>query len=145
MLKINQAQSNQIVVTLTEKQTLSNPYFLFVFTHEQTNNNSAVILSDTSLYTRRYNEFTFIEGTDLNLISGDYEYNVYEQTSDSNLNPALADNLLETGKARVLGDVETENYYTPTDEANNIFDYPYLTTETGLILTDENNNTLVYE
>lgn len=144
MILINQAEANTIVVTLKEKQTLVSPYWLFVFTQEQQNKNYAVILTDVSTTTRRYNEFTFNEGTDLDLVSGNYDYFIYEQASAVNLDPALADNLCERGKAFVNGQTVTDNFYTPSDEENNIYDYPYLINELGQVLTDENDNELTY-
>ena len=52
--------------------------------------------------------------TDLDLGQGDYIYEVYEQTSNSNLDPTLADNICETGKALVIGTGATEYFYNVT-------------------------------
>jgi hypothetical protein len=122
MLKINQGETTKVVVTLTEKQTLSSPFWLFVFVNEQENVPKSVIVSDESLFKDRYNEFSLTDSFTSNLINGDYEYYVYEQTSSSNLDPALADNLCERGKARVFGVVEQDKYYTPQNDQNKIYE-----------------------
>ena len=101
-----------MVLTLKELQTLDNPYWLFVFYNEENLlNYDSIILSDLSNYKERFNEFQLTLPTDLDLSQGDYIYKVYEQTSDSNLDPELADNLCETGKALVIGTGATEYFY----------------------------------
>ena len=104
-----------MVLTLKELQTLDNPYWLFVFYNEENLlNYDSIILSDLSNYKERFNEFQLTLPTDLDLSQGDYIYKVYEQTSDSNLDPELADNLCETGKALVIGTGATEYFYNVT-------------------------------
>ncbi|MFN7611551.1 MAG: hypothetical protein ACK5QX_11555, partial [bacterium] len=64
---------------------------------------------DISANKVRYNEFNFIESTTENLLNGTFElpltgfytYNIYEQTSTTNLDPLLATNKVETGKLEV--------------------------------------------
>ena len=103
-------------MTLKELQTLENPNWLFVFYNEENLlNYQSVILSDVSLYKERFNEFSFTLPTDLDLsVTGDYIYKVYEQTSEINLDPDLADNLCETGKALVIGTSTTEYFNNVT-------------------------------
>lgn len=104
-----------MVLTLKELQTLDNPYWLFVFYNEENLlNYDSIILTDLSNYKPRFNEFQLTLPTDLDLEQGDYIYEVYEQTSNSNLDPTLADNLCETGKALVLGTTATEYFYNVT-------------------------------
>jgi hypothetical protein len=57
--------------------------------------------------------------TEIDIVdAGDYDYFIYEQTSPSNIDPSLADNLLEIGRMR-LKETETtitqstETFYTP--------------------------------
>ena len=120
MILLEQSKANDIVVTLKEKQTLENPYFLFVFTFEADDSiQYAVILSDLSSYTYRYNEFTLTLPTDIDMVEvGQYEYSIYEQTSAVNIDPDLADNELEIGKMLLKETATTitettENFYTP--------------------------------
>lgn len=101
---INQNTTSDIVLTLTEKTTLSVPVFLFQFKNIVEKTSYYCIMPDISSYKNRYNEFTFTEGTNLPLsgelilgAGGQYEYFVYEQTSTTNLDPTLATGLIESG------------------------------------------------
>jgi len=99
-----------MIVTVTEKVTIDNPVFLFVFKHLQTSTVKAFILTDTSTHTNRFNEFTFTEGSNAarTLNIGRHEYNIYAQTSAVNIDPLLADELVENGIAEVT---TTENEF----------------------------------
>jgi hypothetical protein len=106
MQVINKGQSNKFVVTLKEKQTLTNPYFLFEFTNKVERNPIYVILTDVSGFPDRFNQFNIVEGTTVNLTEeGEWDYRVFEQLSNSNLNPSLSDNKvpLEVGMLYVKG------------------------------------------
>lgn len=113
MLVIEKAESKNWYLTLTEKVTIANPYFLFAFTHRLTNEVTTVILSDISTHPERYNEFAVVEGSTFTLDAGEFEYQVYAQTSPSNLSPALANELVESGILKVEFDV-TRTYYEVT-------------------------------
>lgn len=114
MQLINKGTNNTLVFTLREKQTLTNPYFLFSFTGQVERNPKYFISADLSSFPDRYNKFLITEtsGSE-NLTSGvislsdagTYEYAIYEQSSSSNLNPTLCDNLvpLEIGLIKVIG------------------------------------------
>jgi hypothetical protein len=118
-----------MVMTLTEKSTLTNPYFLFNFTSDVTGEAVNFIASDLSNYTDRYNQFLITEtsgtaiytsGTIELSPTGTWTYKVYEQTSSSNLNPLLCDNLtpLEVGIVKVKG---TETTYSANSDIDNTF------------------------
>jgi hypothetical protein len=113
MLVIDKAQSKNWYLTLTEKVTIANPYFLFAFTHRLSNELTTVILSDISIHPERYNQFAVVEGSTFTLDAGEFEYQVYAQTSPTNLSPALANELVESGILKVEFDV-TRNYYEVT-------------------------------
>jgi hypothetical protein len=93
------------IVTLTESTTLTNPYYLFVFTNVSTkvqykiNVNST---SDTSGFKDRFNEFAFNTITLFaSAQAGQFSYEIYEQSSSSNLDPSGL-NLVECGKMLLL-------------------------------------------
>lgn len=113
MILINQAATSVIDITLTELVTITNPFYLFVFTNKQTSEVSKCLLTDSSSYTERYNRFNFTEPTDLTLIAGDYVYKVYEK---SVANTVIPDEiyLLETGIMRVPYSPLTETEFTST-------------------------------
>jgi hypothetical protein len=117
---INKGQNNFLVFTLTEKVTLSNPYYLFSFKHQVLMSSVNFIASDVSSFPARFNKFLITETTGtVNLTSGIvslpetgfYEYAIYQQTSSSNLNVANAEGLLEIGMVKVESPVPVINAY----------------------------------
>lgn len=115
-------------MTLSEKSTLTTPYYLFQFTSDLSGEIVVFLASDLSSATGRYNEFLITEtsGT-VNYSSGTIElnptgqwtYKVYEQTSSSNLIVQNSDNYpsyVEMGIVRVKGN--SESTYTDTTDNN---------------------------
>ena len=103
MITINKNTSNTVVLTLTEKCLLVNPYFLFEFKNVSTNTKQYIIPIDNSTQKDRFNQFTIVETASptipqIKLTVGDYEYTIYEQASSSNTNPAGL-NVVELGYA----------------------------------------------
>ena len=111
MLTITKDETKYWYLTLTEKVTIVDPTFLFSLTNRTTNTAYNFILADVSSYDR-YNKFQFIEGTTADLYTGEYQYKVYAQTSDSNLDPDLADELVEEGILK-CNEGTTTTQYTP--------------------------------
>ena len=102
MLELTKGTATEnIIVTLTEKVTLSNPYYLFIFTHILQKLVVTKIISstlDTSSYTDRYNKFALATVTVFaDQPVGQWNYRVYEQASAVNTNPVNA-TLIESGK-----------------------------------------------
>ena len=114
MLQITKGETKNWYLTLTEKVTVSPVYFLFSFTHRLTYTKTNVLLTDISSYTERYNKFAVIEGTTFDIYSGEYDYKVYAQTSPSNTDPSLADELVEQGLLKVSEIASVEVFYTPS-------------------------------
>lgn len=104
-------------MTLTEKQTLTNPNYLFVFENRSTNTEVKFVKlnnTDTSLYKDRYNEFSIVVNSYFNTsLNGQYTYTIYEQESTSNLNPTGL-NLLETGIMELSGTTISFTEYETT-------------------------------
>ena len=117
MIHFTKNTSSEIVLTLTEKQTLTTPNYLFWFKSRGTNQEVKFVVlnaADTSLFKDRFNEFTIAVNTNFGSSpEGDWEYKIYEQTSTTNLNPALATTLLEVGIMRLgnLGNLLNVNVY----------------------------------
>lgn len=105
MIYLTKGATSQIVLTLTEKQTLAAPNYLFRFVHRSTNVEVKFVLlnaADTSAYKERFNQFSIVTNTYFqNSDSGEWEYFIYEQTSTTNTNPASATGLLEVGIMRL--------------------------------------------
>lgn len=112
MIIINKNSVNTVITTLTEKVSISNPYFLFRFTSDYSREQVIFLASNVSAYTDRYDKFSITETsgtTDLSngVISltptGEWTYEIFQQTSSSNLDINYTGALLETGKVRVVG------------------------------------------
>lgn len=110
---INKNSNNYLIFTLSEKVTLTNPYYLFSFKHQVEMNPINFIAFDTSLYKERYNKFLITETTGTTTLTsgivslaetGFYEYAIYEQASSSNLDLNQTGNLLEIGMVKVNSD-----------------------------------------
>lgn len=116
---ISQVQS--VYLTLTEKQTLSAPNYLFVFTQRTTNDVIAFVKlnnTDISAHKSRYNEFSITTNSHFSM-EGEYHYAIYEQTSTTNVDPDNATSLLEVGIARVLPASANEFEYIGYESENN--------------------------
>jgi len=116
--------SNTVALTLSEKTTITNATYLFEFINNQTGQKYYCIAADTSLYTDRYNLFNIIVQVaapdpllgQLQLILGDeYTYNIYEQASTTNIDPALSGAIVETGMMTYDKDLTDREEYSNND------------------------------
>ena len=118
MIRLTKGATQNIILTLTEKQLLTNPNYLFVFTNRSANTEVKFVRlnnTDISQYKDRYNEFSIVTNTNFaTALNGQYNYDIYEQTSTSNLNPAGL-NLLESGIMELVGTPFNFTEYTTTD------------------------------
>jgi len=147
MLVISLGESKNWYVTLTEKVTIANPYFLFAFTHRVTNELTTVILADISTQKERYNKFAVIEGTTFDLDAGEFEYVIYAQTSSTNLIPASANEEVESGVLKVQFDVTRTSYEVTLSEKIYEIETPtqilYLLLENGGFLLLESGDKII--
>lgn len=122
MIYLTKGATSQIILTLKEKQTLSAPNYLFVFTHRGSNIEVKFVLlnnADTSAFKDRFNQFSIVTNTYFgSQDSGEWEYEIYEQTSPTNTNPANATGLLETGIMRLS---ESTSFTYTKHQPNNTF------------------------
>jgi len=105
MIHLTKNETSTIILTLTEKQTLTSPNYLFWFKSRGTNQIVTFVVlnaADLSPHKERYNEFD-IDVNDYfeDSPEGDWEYKIYEQTSTSNTDPDLATGLVEDGIMRL--------------------------------------------
>jgi hypothetical protein len=118
MIVLYKDTSEYIYLTLTEKQELVNPNYLFVFKSRTTNLEVKFVLlngSDVSPHKNRYNKFDIDVNTYfVNYQTGDYTYFVYEQTSTTNIEPNNL-NLLESGLMQLIHGQNGYSYYQPND------------------------------
>ena len=118
---------NTVTVTLTEKVTIANPQFVFVFVNDNTGKKFACTSTDISPNTDRYNQFDIILTTTTAnpLLAevefddyGFYHYYIYEIDDASAFDYANIDTtdlrnlggLIETGKA-YWNSPKVVNYY----------------------------------
>lgn len=92
MLLLTLGQTAEVMtVTLNEKRTLDDGYYLFVFTHYTTKQVVTKIYAfaeDDSAYPDRFNQFEINTAiVFLNKPVGMWQYNIYEQESSSNTDP----------------------------------------------------------
>jgi len=107
MLRLTKGTVSQnIIVTLYERQVIVSPYFLFIFTHVTTKSVVSKIIAtaaELSSFSSRYNEFAIpVSVLFLNSDEGFWKYQIYEQASAVNTNPVNASKLLETGILELL-------------------------------------------
>jgi hypothetical protein len=100
MIQLTKGVTQFMYLTLTEKELLTNPNYLFVFRSRSTNTEVKFVLlnnTDISLFKDRYNKFSLVTNTYFNTsLIGQYTYEIYEQASSSNTNPTGL-NMLESG------------------------------------------------
>jgi hypothetical protein len=118
MIRLIKGQTQSIILTLTEKQLLTNPNYLFVFTNRSANTEVKFVklnATDVSIFKDRYNEFSIVTNTNFgSSLNGQYVYEVYEQASTTNTNPTGL-NLLETGIMELVGTPFEFTEYSTTD------------------------------
>jgi hypothetical protein len=120
MIYLTKGQTSSVILTLKEKQTLAAPNYLFHFKQRTSNDVVAFVVlnnADTSAHKDRFNKFSINAVTHFaNKLAGEWEYTIYQQTSTSNTNPALASGLLETGIMRL--DESTSFAFTEYETTN---------------------------
>ena len=130
MIYLQDGTVNNVVVTATENVTLNGTaFFLFEFISDNTLKPIYFTAEDVSTNICRYNQFNIqlVDSTSglinplvgiINLeINGYYKYNIYQQEDEFNLDPLLADGIVENGKVYVLGDLKpVTTSYTDNDD-----------------------------
>jgi hypothetical protein len=117
VIRLIKGQTQNIILTLTEKQLLTSPNYLFIFENRSTNTEIKFVRlnnTDISAYKERYNEFTIVVNSFFNTaLNGQYTYTIYEQTSTTNTNPTGL-NLLESGIMELEGTTISFTEYETT-------------------------------
>jgi hypothetical protein len=117
VIRLTKGQTQNIILTLTEKQLLTSPNYLFIFENRSTNTDIKFVNlnnTDISAYKERYNEFTIVVNTYFNTsLNGQYTYTIYEQTSTTNTDPTGL-NLLESGIMELEGTTISFTEYETT-------------------------------
>ena len=118
MIVLTKGQIQNVYFTLTEKQTISSPNYLFVFEQRSTNTEVKFVLTnakDLSSHKDRYNKFLLnVNQYFLSKLNGQYTYSVYQQTSATNTTTTGL-TLLESGIMMLKETEEVYTEYTTTD------------------------------
>jgi hypothetical protein len=121
MIHLIKGQVNKIILTLSEKATLTSPNWLFYFKSRNTNETVAFVIlnnADLSTYQERYNAFNItVSSYFANKLPGEWSYQIYEQTSTSNLIPSNATSMVESGQA-TLNDTSQFSFTTYSNQTN---------------------------
>lgn len=113
---------NTCVFSLAERTTLTPVYYLFAFTNTQDDTVLTFTCTDISVNKLRYNEFEIEETQSEDRLTGkitldllgSYTYEIYEQSSSTNLDLASTGNLVEIGRIDVKGAEVTDETFTET-------------------------------
>ncbi|HWY35503.1 MAG TPA: hypothetical protein VNX68_12730 [Nitrosopumilaceae archaeon] len=133
-IKLNQNQSNNVILTLQENSALFtysgiNPYYLFVFSSQTTNQSFNFVANNISSLSARnsYDQFTITctGATYQNLSAGTihlnpgmfWHYSVYEQTNQYNFNINNAVGLVEQGKVQYFPATQDFTYVQMTGDS----------------------------
>lgn len=110
MIDLQQDTTNNVVVTLRELTTITNPYYLFEFTSQDTNESKIFTAANISPNVNRYDQFSIeltsgaedlLTGVIKLPIKGFYTYHIYSQVSATNLELANIIELVEMGKVYI--------------------------------------------
>jgi len=128
MIRLNLGANNNVIMTLSENVTIESPVYLCELTNQQSLDKSYLLLTDSSLYTNRYNKLGIFITDDPNCdtlagevclaYTGFYDYKVYECTSSPSYDTAQEyianiQGTLETGLMWLIPSATTDDIYEP--------------------------------
>jgi hypothetical protein len=117
MINLTKGSIQNIYLTLTEKQLLTDPNYLFRFINRSSNEEVKFVLlnaDDTSLFKDRYNKFSITTDTYFtSSVNGMYVYEVYEEAGTGTNITGL--NMLESGIMMLNSTSTIFTNYTTTD------------------------------
>lgn len=115
MLQLTKASTNLMHVVCDDVLTITNPTYLWRFIHSQTREEYLIELVNSAEQNGRYDLFTLILPTDLDLQEGEHTYEIYQ--SDTPGDEAYENMpLLANGVARVQSTFTGNESYEPTGE-----------------------------
>lgn len=113
MIYLKRNQTNDVVLTLAEKNTITgSTFYLFSFVNDNTNVEKLFTAPDISDSTTKYNEFNIVitggtEDLTTGIIdletNGFYKYTCYSMTGSTNLDVSGTTEVVETGKMLLSG------------------------------------------
>jgi hypothetical protein len=117
MINLTKTATQNIYLTLTEKQLLTAPNYLFRFINRSSNEEVKFVLlnaTDTSVFKDRYNKFSIVTNTYFSSsVNGMYVYEVYEEAGTGTNITGL--NMVESGIMMLDSTSNVFTNYTTTD------------------------------
>jgi len=115
--RFQKGEANDVILTVTEKSVLTSPFYLFQFTHDQSEDVYFCISTDTSLHPERYNKFLITDKLEPDPEEGEvafnypgfYTYKVYESEA-ATLDPTGLE-IVEQGRMIVVDTVPEDKIY----------------------------------
>lgn len=115
MLQLTKASTNLMHVVCDDVLTITNPVYLWRFVHSQTREEYLIELVNSAEQNGRYDLFTLILPTNLDLQEGEHIYEIYQSSTPGNQN--YSDMLmLANGVARVQSTFTENESYEPVGE-----------------------------
>lgn len=121
MLKITKNQANNLIVTVTEKTTITPAYYLLsLYSNDNMSTKVVRLTGNTSPNIVRYDKFVLsevplnqenLETAKINLNPGTYDYIFYATTGSTGTTITNAE-VTETGLLKVLGSSSAQTIYT---------------------------------
>ena len=120
MILLQENAVNNVVLSLREVSTLTSPYYVFVFTNDDTGVSKIFTGIDISTNVVRYNEFNIevnpvedLEDSVVDLEKGFYKYKIYTTAVQNDLDLSNVEGLVESGKVYVDGDEQlVKSFYS---------------------------------
>lgn len=112
MLQIRTATTNKLYIKCKDLITVAAPIYLFRFYNELSKVESLIEMSNESIANPRFDLFTLILPTDLDLKDGVYLWEVYQSETPGDENYSNMP-LLSNGTAKVITDFTENASYTP--------------------------------
>jgi hypothetical protein len=136
-IKLNQNQSNNVILTLQENSALFTysgyqPYYLFVFSSQTTNSSFSFVADNISSVSARnsYDQFTIIctGATHINLSAGTinlnpgmfWHYTIYDQINQYNFAISGTTGMVEQGKVQYFPASQDFQYIQMTGDSSYI-------------------------
>lgn len=136
MIHLLSNNQNTVNVTVSNESELTNPTYLWVLTNLETKEKTYFIPYDISVpHSERFDTFTFNANNyipevytgstcNIHLAQGQYQYTIYDQVSQTNLNPIYSNSVVESGLAWVQqSEICYTTYIAENDDAEAVVYY----------------------
>jgi len=113
MIRLKKLETKTVVLTLRERATIADVYYIFNLYSNGTQTNTIFTSDDISPSVERYNAFEWTEGTTFDLPIGSYDYSVYQTDINGSVD-ITGRKIVETGLLIIYDDNTTNIAYNGT-------------------------------